>query len=136
MDSLATLQAQVAQSASVIDSAFSLISGFQQRLDSAIAAAKSGDNHAALDELSAQLSQHTASLAAAVQANTPSAASGAPGVGPEPVPASTTAPQAAAVDGAASTAQTAGADTAAVAQGESTGTDHTTEPQTGAVSGQ
>jgi hypothetical protein len=70
MDSLATLQAQVAQSLQVEASALTLIQGLSTRLQAAIDAAKAGDNHAALDTLSAELAQSASGLAAAVTANT------------------------------------------------------------------
>lgn len=156
VNALENLQAQVAASNSVTDSALTLIVGLQAKLDAAIAAAKSGDNHAALDALSADLIAHTAALSAAVQANTPSTGTATPGVGVEPAPVSTTTVAAgdattaetssgAAVDGAAASSDTQ-ASTGASDSSTTTGASDssaavdsghvTTEPQTGTVSGQ
>jgi len=71
--SLDNLTAEVAQVKTVAASAVALIQGFQSRLDAAIAAAKAGDNSAALDQLSADLKASVDPLAAAVSANTPAA---------------------------------------------------------------
>lgn len=88
MSSLEALQAQVAASNSVIDSAVQLINGLQARLQSAIEAAKAGDDHVALDALSADLAQHAAALGSAVAANTVVAPSPAAEPAPtEPAPA-------------------------------------------------
>jgi hypothetical protein len=87
MDSLQTLQAEVTDVKSVMASAVTLINGFSSRLDAAIAAAKAGDNSAALDQLSADLKSSADALAAAVAANTPAAPAPAPDPVPAPAPA-------------------------------------------------
>ena len=69
--SLDTLTAEVAQVKTVAASAKALIDGFGARLDAAIAAAKAGDNSAALDALSAELKTAADPLSASVAANTP-----------------------------------------------------------------
>lgn len=71
--SLDALTAEVARLKSVDASAVALIQGFQAKLDAAIAAAKAGDDSAALDALSADLKSSTDTLAQAVAANTPAA---------------------------------------------------------------
>lgn len=72
-NALDALTAEVARDKGVISSAATLISGFKAQLDAAIAAAKAGDNSAALDALSADLHGSVDQLAAAVAANTPAA---------------------------------------------------------------
>lgn len=78
--SLDALTAEVARDKSVISSAVTLIAGFKAQLDAAIAAAKAGDNSAALDALSADLHGSVDALASAVAENTPAA----PAVAPAP----------------------------------------------------
>ena len=63
------LQAQVAQTTTVEQSAITLIQGLAQQLAAAIAAANNGDS-AALPALQQQLANSAQSLAAAVTANT------------------------------------------------------------------
>lgn len=64
------LKAQVTSLTSVTTSAVQLINGFAARLDRAIAAAKAGDDSAALDALSRELRDDRDALAASVAANT------------------------------------------------------------------
>lgn len=66
------LQAQVAQTTTVEQSAVVLIQGLATQLQAAIAAANSGDT-AALPALQTELQTSAAALAAAVTANTPTA---------------------------------------------------------------
>ena len=79
---LTALQAQVAQTDTVIASAVTLIQGIADQL----AALK--DDPAAISALASDLQNTTAALAAAVAANTPSAP--APTPTPDPTPAPTT----------------------------------------------
>lgn len=65
------LTAQVKANTTVIGSALTLIQGFQEKLDAAIAAGP-----AALNALSAELKQNDDALSAAVAANTPAASEG------------------------------------------------------------
>jgi len=78
MADFSQLQAEVTRNKSVDDSAIALISGFQTRLDQAIAdavAANDGADLTALTSLSAELSASSDALAGAVSANTPAAPS-------------------------------------------------------------
>ena len=84
---LATLQAQVASSITVQDSAIQLIQGLKSSLDAAIAALNSGDNGAALLALSSNLATEQGSLAAAIAANTPAVTPPIPVPPPAPEPA-------------------------------------------------
>lgn len=75
---LDTLQAAVAASDQVIDSALTLITGLAAQLDAAIAAAAAASaagaaDLSALTALSADINAKAAALAAAVAANTPAA---------------------------------------------------------------
>lgn len=65
MSSLEALQAQVAASNSVIDSAVQLINGLQARLQSAIEAAKAGDDTKALALLDDAIARQEAGTTAA-----------------------------------------------------------------------
>lgn len=78
VSSLETLQKQVADTNTAMAGALVLINGLKSRLADAIAASKAGDDHAALDQLAADLSTNTGALASAVQANTPAPPAAAP----------------------------------------------------------
>lgn len=80
---LDTLVQEVSETKTVMQSALTLIKGFKQRLDDAIAAG----NPAKLQELSTELDTSTNELAAAVAENTPAEGSG------ENPPAGETTPQ-------------------------------------------
>ena len=71
--SLDTLTAEVAQVKTVAAAATAALTGLKSQLDAAIAASKAGDNHAALDALSADLATSITPLAAAIPANTDAA---------------------------------------------------------------
>jgi cell division septation protein DedD len=91
MSSLSDLQAAVAAQTSVTASAVTLIQG----LATEISAAAASNDSAALEQLASQLQSSTASLAAAVSANTPAAG---------PTPAAPTSPAAPVAPPAAPTA--------------------------------
>ena len=76
MADLSGIKAQVESTTSVEASAAALISGFQAKLDQAIADAVAANDNAdlsALTDLSAELKTSSDSLAAAVATNTPAA---------------------------------------------------------------
>lgn len=72
---LVDLEREVGETVTVLESATTLINGFQARLDAAVQAAlangATADELAPLTDLSAELDAKTNELAAAVQANTP-----------------------------------------------------------------
>jgi hypothetical protein len=76
MADFSELTAEVARNKSVDDSAIALLTGFQSRLDAAIAeavAANDGADMTALTALSTELKASSDALAGAVAQNTPSA---------------------------------------------------------------
>lgn len=93
MSSLDTLQAQVNATDQVMASAVVLITGLSDQLNAALAAAKAGDNHVALDTLATDLQAKTIALAAAVAAVSPT-----PAAPPAPPPTPDTPPAAAGAD--------------------------------------
>lgn len=101
VSSLETLQKQVADTNTAMAGALVLINGLKSRLADAIAASKAGDDHAALDQLAADLSTNTGALALAVQANT-----SAPAAAPEAPAAPADVPGGPAMDSTAAAAAT------------------------------